>query len=889
MAIAGGLSAGSPALSGAETQHAATTAGIANPANAAVHFPRIFRERELQMIAFPLGGVGAGSISLGGRGQLRDWEVFNRPDKGHCPLYGFASIWARRSNAKPVIRVLEARLQPPYEGPSGLGYANAPGLPRLESAVFTGEYPLAQIAFQDQYLPVKVTLEAFTPWIPLDADESGLPVAVLRYRLSNPSAQRVSASISFSLDNPVGTQGRANRFQESKGLAALIMENPFLPASDPLAGSFAVGLLRPPGSEITYLRGWRGGTRWRVGPLMFWDDFSEDGRLGPEAAVRDTVGSLCVQTELASRDRVDITFLLVWHFPNRTSERCGWRAPAGDERSLIGNHYAQRFPNAWSVAEHVAANLETLEARTRRFLTAMRESTLPDAVRDAATANLSTLATTTCFRTADGAFHGFEGSNNQVGCCFGNCTHVWNYETATAHLFPSLARSLREAAFGYCTDEEGRMDFRQILPAGKEHYNVAAADGQMGQIMHLHLDWILSGDTDWLRKMWPAAKRALSFAWIPGGWDANKDGVMEGVQHNTYDVEFLGPNPLCGIWYLGALRAAEEMARALGETSDADEYHRLWQSGSRWIDANLFNGEYYIQKFQGTPKEKVARGLMSGMGTADTQNPDFQLGDGCLVDQLVGQYMADICGLGALLDPIHIRKALESIRRYNHRTKLYNHESVQRVYALNDESALLICSYDRGKRPAIPFPYFAEVMTGFEHSAAVLMLGRGMVPVGLELIADIRRRYDGERRNPWNEAECGHHYARAMASWSAIPILSGFHYHGPERRVMAMPIVNKSRFRCFWSAGTGWGTFEHHLSESRKEFNLTVDEGVLPCKSVDLAWRGVAKVAKARSEVQQGNTVISHHWRETAESARLEFSDEVRIVPGESLRVVSGK
>src|SRR5581483_9917611 len=174
----------------------------------AVEYPRIFTGSHLSMIAFPLGGVGAGSISLGGRGQLRDWEVFNRPDKGHCPLYGFASIWARRSNAKPVIRVLEARLQPPYEGPSGLGYANAPGLPRLESAVFTGEYPLAQIAFQDQYLPVKVTLEAFTPWIPLDADESGLPVAVLRYRLSNPSAQRVSASISFSLDNPVGTQGR---------------------------------------------------------------------------------------------------------------------------------------------------------------------------------------------------------------------------------------------------------------------------------------------------------------------------------------------------------------------------------------------------------------------------------------------------------------------------------------------------------------------------------------------------------------------------------------------------------------------------------------------------------------------------------------------------------
>jgi uncharacterized protein (DUF608 family) len=836
------------------------------------------------MIAFPLGGVGAGSISLGGRGQLRDWEVFNRPDKGHNPPYGFASIWARRGNAKPVARVLEARLMPPYEGPSGLGYANAQGLPRLESAVFTGEYPLAEISFQDEQLPLQVALEAFTPWIPLDADESGLPLAVLRYRFSNPSAQRVLASVSFSLDNPVGDQGRANRYQESQGLAGLIMENPFLAAGDPLSGAFVVGVLRQPGADLTFLRGWRGGTRWRVGPLMFWDDFSEDGRLGPEAPVRDTVGSLCVQTEVAGRGRADITFLLAWHFPNRTPERCGWRAPAGDERTVIGNYYAKRFPSAWSVAEHVAANLASLETRTRRFVAAMRESTLPDEVRDAATANLSTLATTTCFRAADGAFHGFEGSNNQAGCCFGNCTHVWNYETATAHLFPSLARSLREAAFGYCTDEEGRMDFRQILPGGKEHYSIAAADGQMGQIMHLYLDWALSGDTDWLRKMWPAARRALSFAWIPGGWDADKDGVMEGVQHNTYDVEFLGPNPLCGIWYLGALRAAEEMARALGESSDADEYHRLWHAGSRWMDANLFNGEYYIQKIQGTPKSNVARGLVSGMGTADTENPDFQLGDGCLVDQLVGQYMADICGLGALLDPAHIRKALESIRRYNYRRRLYTHESVQRIYALNDESALLICSYDRGKRPAIPFPYFAEVMTGFEYSAAVLMLSRGMVSTGLESIADIRRRYDGERRNPWNEAECGHHYARAMASWSAVPVLSGFRYHGGDRRVSAIPLLNPSKFRCFWSAGTGWGTFEHNVSESRKELKLWVQEGELRCQSIDLAWK---QASKMHSEVRWGSTATSHSWRETGQNTRLELSDEVRIVPGKPLTVVS--
>ena len=190
-------------------------------------------------------------------------------------------------------------------------------------------------------------------------------------------------------------------------------------------------------------------------------------------------------------------------------------------------------------------------------------------------ANLSTLVSTTCFRTADGEFHGFEGVNDKLGCCYGNCTHVWNYETATAHLFPSLSRSLRRAAFGFSMDDRGALYFRQSLPDGIARDGFVAADGQMGQIIKVYLDWQLSGDETFLHEFWPKAKRALEFCWVPGGWDADRDGVMEGVQHNTYDVEFYGPNPLCGIYYLGALRAGEEMARAVGDTQSASEYRRL--------------------------------------------------------------------------------------------------------------------------------------------------------------------------------------------------------------------------------------------------------------------------------------------------------------------------
>ena len=179
-------------------------------------------------------------------------------------------------------------------------------------------------------------------------------------------------------------------------------------------------------------------------------------------------------------------------------------------------------------------------------------------------------------------------------------------------------------------DDDGGMRFRQTLPDGAERFATAAADGQMGQIMKVYLDWQLSGDDAFLRELWPRVKRAIAFAWIPGGWDADRDGVLEGAQHNTYDVEFYGPNPLCGIYYLGALRAVEEMARVMGD--DATRAGDRGGSSTRaapWIDANLFNGEYYVQQVRGLPPRAASRhALLNTMGADDTEQPEYQVGDG---------------------------------------------------------------------------------------------------------------------------------------------------------------------------------------------------------------------------------------------------------------------
>jgi uncharacterized protein (DUF608 family) len=250
----------------------------------------------------------------------------------------------------------------------------------------------------------------------------------------------------------------------------------------------------------------------------------------------------------------------------------------------------------------------------------------------------------------------------------------------------------------------------------------------------------------------------------------------------------------------------------------------VFESGRKWIDANLFNGEFYIQKIRGIAKDKIAPNLVSDMGSANTENPEYQVGGGCLLDQLIGQYLAEVAGLGPLVSAANIRKTLESIWRYNYKRTLVGHDSVQRTYVLNDEPALMVCDYGKAERPHIPFPYYAESWTGLEYLAAAHLLFAGMTREGVEAVSNVRARYDGERRNPWNEPECGHHYARAMSSWSTLLAASGFHYHGGEQSVA---IKAAPGTRCFWSTATGWGTFRVTATGA----TLRVDHGTLAVRT----------------------------------------------------------
>ncbi len=811
---------------------------------------KLYDQDHIARFALPLGGIGTGTVSLFGNGSLRDWELTHRPGKGFTPASSevepFFCLFARDGNDR-LARVLEGPLPADaYEGSHGSRAPNV-NLPRFRQCEVAASYPFARVMLRDEDVPVEVHLKAFNPMIPPDAEASGVPIAVLRFELRNRTSRAINTSVCGTVPNfagvsswsaprnrrgdrlPVGAAGNRNQFRTGSSAHGLFMDSAGVDPADEAWGSLA--LATTAAGRISHRTAWVEG-RWGAPILDFWDDFSADGHIEPRKAGSSPapLGSLAVEVDLPPEATREIVFLLAWHFPNRY----GWNVDPEEQspENRVGNYYTTRYRDAWDVIEKTVPDLPSLTRRTVAFVNAIQEADLPAEVKEAALFNTSTLRTQTCFRTADGRFFGWEGCSDTKGCCQGSCTHVWNYEQTTAYLYGPLALSMRDTEFTYATNEEGVMAFRVGLPLSVAQARLrTAADGQMGCVMKMYRDWQLSGDDAVLRKLWPKVRKALEFCWIDGGWDADKDGVMEGVQHNTMDVEYLGPNPQMGFWYLGALRAAEEMARYVGEDGFAATCRSLYERGSRWMDANLFNGEYYQHDVRPlSSSDEVAPYFAAGMGARDWTSPDYQLASGCLVDQMVGQFMAHVCGLGHLASPENSVRTHRAILKYNHRDSLHGHFNPMRTYALDGEPALLMAHYPQ-ERPGKPFPYFAEVMTGFEYTAAVGMLYEGMTTEGLACIRDVRSRYDGLRRSPYDEAECGHHYARAMAVWGAILALTGFRYSAVKR---SMAFAHKPG-RHFWSTGHAWGTCE---ITSSGQVTLRVGEGSVRLSEFTLAERG---------------------------------------------------
>lgn len=798
----------------------------------------IYQKQKTKQISFPLGGIGTGCIGLYGNGELNDWEIFNRPAKNTGNGFSHFAIRARYGG-QTVLKVLHGDTNESLMGKScrsesfhGFGFGpldtTLAGFPHFRDVTFEGQFPLARMTFSEEGFPAIVRLCAFNPMIPHEELDSSLPLAFFCWEIENVSSETVEFALCASVKNPAEkTVNRAVSDGARKGiLFSSADKNPSEPTYSDLC-------LMTDGADVDVQEYWYRNFLWiyKDDITTYWKNLLNLDRMPArhyDTAGAGDHGSVVSYVTLAPGERRTLRFVLAWNVPVAsnywTEGRIGetWR-----------NYYATEFENSYATARYGMEKFSYLYERTRRFADALATCTLPDSVRDAVSANLSVLKTPTVFRLEDGSLWGWEGSLETLGSCCGSCQHVWNYAYALPYLYPRLERSLRENTLKYALMDSGATSFRIDLPPRREMYtDFACLDGQMGEVIKWYRDWKLSGDDAWLAEHAEAVFRMLEYAWSeenPDRWDFDRDGVLEGRQHNTLDNEVFGPGSWLEGMYLLALASAAEMAAALGQTEREREYRRLYENGKAFLNTELFNGSYYYHKVDLTDRTQPSRyGVEAKYWNEEAGEIKYQVAEGCLIDQMLAEWHAHLVGLEGVFHPEQKRVALKNLYKNNFKTSMREVTNTWRNFALNDESGTVMCTFPEGARiPAIPMMYCEETMTGFEYALAGLLISEGLVTEGESVVRAVRDRYDGEKRNPWNEIECGSNYARSMASFALLPIYSGFTFDMSRAHIGFAPL-------------SGAGSYLFAVKDSWGEFTLTPERATLTLYGNPLTLRSLS-------------------------------------------------
>lgn len=834
-----------PTLSAAEDAHAAAVDGTARYTGAGRKADHVYTDAHLSRVAYPLGGIGAGMFCLEGTGAISHMSVRNKPDVFHEPGM-FAALSIKGASGIDEAIVLEGQV--PHwklfgQVNASLGGDKRPawGLPRFEQAFFTAKFPFAEIRLEDKQIPVKASITGWSPFFPNDEDSSSLPVAGLEYHFENPTSEPLDCLFSYNSRN---FMVNSRDFLMVPDTPNSIRKHPngfllWVDGTDKEPekyGSFAI-FTDEPNTATDHC--WFRGKSFYDAVSITWKAMKAGAPRVTEPVEGDAPGgSLYVPFKLAPGAKKSIKIMMCWHVPI-TNIREGKLDPdhstIADASNFHTPWYTSKFDSIQQVAQFWKNEYTALQKKTQLFTDTFYKSTLPPEVVEAVAANLTILKSPTVMRQADGKFWCWEGAGDAIGSCHGSCTHVWNYAQAVPHLFPRLERSLRETEFYVNQAEDGFQMFRANLPITRPARTFyAAADGQLGGIMKVYREWRISGDTEWLKKIYPQVQKSLDYCITT--WDPKRKGIVEEPHHNTYDIEFWGPTAFATSIYLGALGAIVAMGKHLRK--NVKPYEALQEKGKKYLETELYNGNYFIQKVEwehleaGNPlkDEKLAEKFKpEDVELVKVEGPKYQYGTGCLSDGVIGAWFSRMCGLGDPFDSSKIKQHLLSVYQHNYRTSLIDHTNPQRkTYALGEEGGLLLCSWPNDGKLTLPFIYSNEVWTGIEYQVASHLMLMGEVEKALDIVRTCRARYDGTIRNPYNEYECGHWYARALSSYGMIQGLTGVRYDAIDQTLYVDSRIGD--FTSFLSTATGFGT----VSLKNGKATVEVASGSIPVKSINL-------------------------------------------------------
>jgi uncharacterized protein (DUF608 family) len=742
----------------------------------------------LDVIGMTVGGIACGTVYLSGDGRLWVWDIFNQHHEGVVPNQntpipeGLGSIQTHR-----MLRERDGSnfINPPRVDAHRNGVDARVILKHGENefpmdatgwdeVVFTNRWPVGRVDYASEKNPLKVRLESYSPFIPLDLESSSLPVTVLEYTIENPGSTPLEITLTAHLNNPAGqfSKREADRFTEA------FEDGP------------ATGLFHG-------LKGSQDGLDAGSMTLAALGDASAD----PGSH------TVSVPVRIPAKGIQGVRFVIAWHFPN-LHPSIGIK----DAR----RHYAKHFANAREVVAHFVKHHERLCSQTMGWVETWYDSSLPHWLMERTILTANTLQTQNCLMLEDGRFWAWEG----IGCCPGTCGHVWQYSQGHARLFPEIERNLREVTdYGIAQNPDGSVRFRG------SNAKTVAIDSQCAYVLRALRDHQLSDDPGYLKRVWEPTRKAISYLVEFDRKDprGGLDGLLDGMQHNTLDAEWFGKvHVLCSM-YLAALRAGEEMAREMADAKLADELRDIHAMGMKNIE-KLHNGEFYEQIEDPAHLDKIGVGKGCYIDQVMGQFWANQTGLGRI-------YNADHqkSALRALWKYNFVpeygafRQGFPQGRHYATR---------------GDSGLLMCTWPKGGLRDDFKkhwqYAYFNEFMTGFEYQAAAHMVAErddDLVRYGLAITRAIHDRYSASRgRNPYNEIECSDHYARAGSSYAVFLALCGFHFDQSKGLLRFDPVIHRENFKAPFTTSAAWGTYE----QSKDGASIKLTHGKLRLKSVDL-------------------------------------------------------